>query len=332
MRNRAIVSYRGLPISDPESLLDEELEIGEPGPRDVLIKVEAVSVNPVDVKVRGGLGTRTEPKVLGFDGAGTVVQAGADVTTLAEGDEVWWAGDITRDGSNAEYQLVDERIVGRKPASLNWAQAAALPLTTITAWESLFDRFGLTKDSAGTLLVMAGAGGVGSIMTQLAKARTGLTVLASVSRPESREWALAMGADGVVDHRDLRASVRALAPDGVDYLFSPTSAGNIEAYADIVKPFGHITGIDEPDGLDLLPLKAKSIAWHWELMFTRSIYQTPDLIEQKRLLETVAGLVDAGQIRTTLTTTIDDFSAKGIARAHELVETGRSIGKVVVAR
>ena len=257
---------------------------------------------------------------------------GPQVSTLRVGDEVWYAGDLNRQGSNAEFQAVDERIVSRKPATLSFGDAAALPLTTITAWESLFDRFGLTRESAGDLLVLAGAGGVGSIMIQLAKALTGLRVIATASRDESRQWALSMGADAVVNHHHLRDEVLAVAPDGVDYLFTPNSKGNIDDFAAIVKPFGHITAIDEPPGLDLLALKQKSIAWHWELMFTRSMFETPDMIEQQRLLATTAALIDEGVLRTTVTKTITDFSAAGLREAHRDVESGRMTGKLVITR
>lgn len=257
---------------------------------------------------------------------------GPQVETLAVGDEVWYAGDITRPGTNAEFHAVDERIVARKPTSLSFADAAALPLTTITAWESLFDRFGLTEESTGDLLVLGAAGGVGSIMIQLAKALTGVRVIGTASRDDSRAWATNMGADAVVDHHRLRDETLAVAPGGVDYLFSPHSAGNIDDYAAIVKPFGHITAIDEPPGLDLVGLKAKSIAWHWELMFTRPMFETPDMIEQQRLLTTAADLVDRGVLRTTVTRTIEDFSSAGLKEAHRAVESGRMTGKVVVTR
>jgi NADPH2:quinone reductase len=329
---RAIASYRGLPVDHPESLQDVEVPVPQLRPRDVLVRVHAVSVNPADVKSRAGLPESSEPQILGFDAAGVVEAIGAGVTTLSEGDEVWYAGEINRAGSNAELQAVDERIVGRKPSSLGFAQAAALPLTTITAWETLFDRFRLTADHTGTLLVLGAAGGVGSILIQLAKQLTGVGVLASASRQESRDWALEMGADGLVDHHDLVATTAAAAPDGVDYLFSPHSGGQIESFAKIMRPFGHITAIDEPEGMDLLPLKSKSVAWHWELMFTRTLFETSDMIEQKNLLESVAELVDEERIRTTLTTTIEDFTANGLREAHRRVESGRTTGKVVVSR
>lgn len=315
-----------------DSLRDITIDVPELRPRDVLVRVLAVSVNPVDVKQRSALRVSEQPKILGYDAAGVVEAVGPEVTTLSIGDEVWYAGDITRPGSNAELQAVDERIVSRKPASLSFAEAAALPLTTITAWESLFDRFRLTQDSTGDLLVLGAAGGVGSIMIQLAKALTGVRVIATASRDESREWARQMGADLVVNHHHLRDETLAAVPGGVDYLFSPHSAGNIDDYEAIVKPFGHITAIDEPEGLELVGLKAKSIAWHWELMFTRAMFETPDMIEQQRLLARTADLVDRGILRTTVTTTITDFSAAGVAEAHRDVESGRMAGKVVVTR
>ncbi|KMO76750.1 zinc-binding alcohol dehydrogenase family protein [Mycolicibacterium chlorophenolicum] len=315
-----------------DSLRDVTVDVPELRPRDVLVRVHAVSVNPVDVKQRAALTKSGRPKILGYDAAGVVEAVGPDVTTLSVGDEVWYAGDITRPGSNAELQAVDERIVSRKPQSLSFADAAALPLTTITAWESLFDRFGLTSESTGDLLVLGGAGGVGSIMIQLAKALTGVRVIATASRDESRKWAQQMGADLVVNHHHLRDETLAAVPGGVEYLFSPHSAGNIDDYEAIVRPFGHITAIDEPEGLELVGLKAKSIAWHWELMFTRAMFETPDMIEQQRLLARTAELVDQGTLRTTVTTTINDFSAAGLIEAHRDVESGRMTGKVVVTR
>lgn len=311
------------------SLRDVVVDVPELRPRDVLVRVQAVSVNPADVKQRAAA---KEPLILGYDGAGVVEAVGPQVNTLAVGDEVWYAGDITRPGSNAEYQAVDERIVARKPSSLSFADAAALPLTTITAWESLFDRFGLTTESTGDLIVLGAAGGVGSIMIQLAKVLTSVRVIATASRDESRRWALDMGADEVINHHALRDEALRVAPGGVDYLFSPHSKGNIDIYADIVKPFGHITAIDEPEGLELVVLKAKSIAWHWELMFTRAMFQTPDMIEQQRLLTEAARLVDEGVLRTTVTRTIEDFSAEGMRQAYEAVESGRMTGKLVVTR
>ena len=328
----AVAAFDGLPISDPASLQDVRVPVPELRPHDVLVRVQAVSVNPVDVKVRAGLNKQTTPKILGYDAAGTVEAIGSDVNTLSVGEEVYYAGDITRSGSNTELQAVDERIVARKPLTLSFAEAAALPLTSITAWEALFDRLRLNATSHGTLAVLGGAGGVGSIMIQLAKQLTGVRVLASAGKPQSQAWVSELGADAVIDHRHLVTSVEAVAPQGVDYLFSPASQGNVEAFAQIVKPFGEIVAIDDPVELDLMPLKSKSIAWYWELMFTRSLYTTPDIAEQQHLLGEVASLVDGGRIRTTLTTTLDDFTAAGLREAHRLVETGRTVGKIVIHR
>ncbi|RKR91111.1 zinc-binding alcohol dehydrogenase family protein [Micromonospora pisi] len=327
---RAVGYRRNLPITDPESLLDAEAPIPAPGPNDLLVRVEAVSVNPVDVKVRAGVDPGGELKVLGFDAAGVVTAVGDRVSRFTVGDEVYYAGSIGRPGSNAQYQVVDEHVVGHKPTSLSFAEAAALPLTTITAWEALFDRFALTEKSTGTLLVLGAAGGVGSVAVQLARTLTELTVVGTASRPESRQWVTELGAHQVVDHRNLVEAVRAVAPDGVDYLISPFTAGNIERYAEIVRPGGHIVAIDEPEGLDLLPLKAKSISWHWEFMFTRPLFLPTDPA-QHELLEEVARLVDAGRVRTTMTSQLGPINAANLRRAHELVETSSTIGKLVLA-
>jgi NADPH:quinone reductase len=329
---KAIASYDGLPIADPLSLVDVELPTPELRPRDVLVAIQAVSVNPADVKLRAGLSTAALPTVLGYDAAGVVQAIGPEVSSLSVGDEVWYAGDIMRQGSNADLQAVDERIVARKPRSLTFAEAAALPLTSITAWETLFDRFRLSSESTGTMLVVGGAGGVGSILIQLAKLLTDVRVLATASRRESREWVSELGADAVVDHYDLVASTQAVADDEIDFVVSPHSRGNIDAYAELMRPFGEITAIDEPQSLNLAALKGKSITWHWEMMFTRSMYETPDMIAQKHLLERVAELVDEQRVRTTLTRAIPDFSASGLRQAHALVESGRMTGKVVVHR
>ncbi len=329
---RAIGSYEALPVSDPRSLVDVELPAPDLRPRDVLVRVQAVSVNPVDIKRRASLEASDTPTVLGYDAAGIVEEVGPEVSTLAVGDEVYYAGDVTRQGANAELQAVDERIVADRPGSLSFAEAAALPLTSITAWETLFERFRLTAGSTGTLLVVGGAGGVGSMAIQLAKQLTSLRVVGTASRTESRDWVTGLGADAVVDHHDLVDSLRAHGIEEVDYILSPHSRDNVDAYAEIIRPFGEITALDEPKGLDLLPLKTKSVAWHWELMFTRPMFETPDMIEHKHLLSHVADLVDEQRLRTTMTQAIDDFSAAGLRRAHELVESGRMVGKVVVHR
>ncbi|SNT27874.1 zinc-binding alcohol dehydrogenase family protein [Asanoa hainanensis] len=326
---RAVGYRKRLPITDSESLVDADVPIPTPGPHDLLVRVEAVSVNPVDVKSRSG----SDPKgfrILGYDAAGVVTAVGPAVTRFGVGDEVYYAGQIDRPGSNAQFQAVNENIVGHKPASLDFAEAAALPLTTITAWEMLFDHFGLSAASTGTLLVIGGAGGVGSMVLQLARARTGLTLVATAGRGDSQRWATRMGAHQVVDRHNLVESVRTAAPDGVDYLISPFSKGNIDAYAELIRPLGHIAATDEPEGLDLLPLKAKSVAWHWELMFTRPML-LPEDSYQHDLLEETAKLVDAGKVRSTATTRLGPLDAATMRDAHARVESSAAIGKVVVS-
>lgn len=327
----AIAALRPGAVDADDAFVEVEIDVPAPGPHDLLVEVHAVSVNPVDVKVRARFDAGDAPKVLGFDAAGVVTAVGTEVLNFVVGDEVYYAGSIGRSGSNARRQLVDERIVGHKPATLDFAEAAAMPLTTITAWETLFDRLGLTRDSDGTLLVMAGAGGVGSMVIQLARALTGLTVIATGARPESATWAKELGAHHVVDHHDLVAAVRAVAPQGVDHIFTPFSAGNVEAFADLLAVRGEVVAIDDPESLDLSPLKSKSQSWLWELMFTRPLY-APDDPYQHELLEEVARLVDAGTLRTTLTTRLTPITAETLREAHRRVETSGVIGKIVVSR
>lgn len=329
----AVAYTASLPISEAASLEDLTLPLPEIGPHDLLVEIKAVSVNPVDVKVRTGTDPDGTPKVLGYDGAGTVRAAGAEVTLFKTGDDVYYAGAIDRPGTNARFHAVDERIVGAMPATLDYAEAAALPLTTITAWEGLFDKLRLTPESTGTLLIIGGAGGVGSMVIQLAKALLpGLRLLASATRPESRDWALSLGADDTVRHGEhLTADVRKAAPEGIDYIFSTNSAGQLDAYVEVLRPFGQIVAIDDPGAMDVSLLKPKSLTWHWEFMFSRSLFQTPDMVEQHHLLNKAAALIDAGTIRTTLTSTFDPINAENLRAAHARVESGRTVGKVVVA-
>src|SRR6201996_2449183 len=328
---RAVGYRKPLPISDPASLEDLEIPVPEPGPRDLLVRVEAVSVNPVDVKVRASTDPGGEPKILGYDAAGTVVATGPDVTLFSPGDEVYYAGSIGRPGTDAQFHVVDERITGHKPRSLTFAQAAALPLTTITAWEALFDRFRLNPESSGVLLVLGAAGGVGSMVTQLARALTRVVVIGTVSRAESQQWVRDLGAHHVIDHHDLVAGVRDITPDGVTHVFSTHTAGAIEDFAEILRPYGAVVAIDDPQGLDIYPLKNKSISFSWEFMFTRPLYKPVDLAEQHELLDRVAGLVDEGTIRTTMTQELGPINAATLREAHRLVEAGRMVGKAVVA-
>ncbi len=333
---RAIGYQTSLPISDPASLQDIELPRPVPTGHDLLVRVEAVSVNPVDTKVR----KRAQPepgqwKVLGWDAVGTVEATGAAASLFRPGDPVFYAGALGRPGTDAEYHLVDERIVGRKPASLSVAEAAALPLTAITAWEALFDRLDVRKPvpgAASAILIIGGAGGVGSIATQLARQLTDLAVITTASRPETAAWSRELGAHHVVDHaRPLAGEIEQLGLVQPAFVFSTT---NTDAHlAEIVKliaPQGRFALIDDPAALDVLPFKQKSVSIHWELMFTRSMFGTADLAEQGRLLNEVARLVDAGTLKTTLAESFGTISAANLRRAHELIESGRAKGKIVL--
>ncbi|WP_300617886.1 zinc-binding alcohol dehydrogenase family protein [Dokdonella sp.] len=334
---KAVALTRYLPISDPRSLVDVELPKPVPGPRDLLVRVEAVSVNPVDTKVRSPKPqVEAQPKVLGYDAAGVVEAVGGEVTRFAPGDEVWYAGDVTRPGSNAQYQCVDERLVGRKPSNLDFAQAAALPLTTLTAWELLFERIGLDADGGdrGTsLLVVAGAGGVGSMALQLAR-RAGLVAIATASRPETVDWCRAMGAEHVVDHRrPLKPQLEALGFAHVDVAINLADTDRYwDELGEILAPQGHLGLIVEPAGALRIgdPYKAKCIGIHWEMMFARARFRTADMQRQGAILDRVAALVEAGELRTTLTETLFPIDATNLRTAHAQLESGRTIGKVAL--
>ena len=334
---RAVVSRAPLPISDPDSLVDAEVPRPEAGSHDLLVDVRAVSVNPVDVKVRAS----REPEaggvsVVGFDAAGVVVAVGADASRYAVGDEVFYAGSIARPGTNSELHAVDERIVGRKPSSLSFAEAAALPLTAITAWEGLFDKLRITRESEGVLLVAGATGGVGSMVLQLIETLVpGVRTIATSSRPEGDSWVRDLGADVVVDHRgDLRAQLADAAPDGIDWVFTSVveQEGALALYADVLRPFGAILAIDDPESLDVVPLKTKALSLHWEFMFARPLAGGDDQLRQGELLDEVADLVDAGRLRTTMTTALSPIDAEQLREAHRLVEDGHVIGKVVLSR
>ena len=334
---RAVATTAPLPIDDPRSLIDIDLPTPEARGRDLLVEVRAVSVNPVDTKVRRSAKPEAgAPRVLGWDAAGVVVAAGPEATLFKPGDPVFYAGALDRPGTNAAFHLVDERIVGPKPRSLDFIEAAALPLTTITAYEALFDRLKVddpVPGAATAILVIGGAGGVSSMAIQLARALTGLTVIATASRPESRDWVEKLGAHHVIDHgRPLAAEVAALGLGAPGFVFSTTeTARHLAEIATLIAPQGRFALIDDPAVLDANPFKRKSASLHWEFMFTRSMFDTADLQRQHDLLAEVSRLVDAGRIRTTLGEHFGTINAANLRRAHALLESGRAKGKVVLA-
>lgn len=331
---KAIVyTQHGLPISDPQALVEIELPVPAPGPHDLLVEVRAVSVNPVDTKIRLGVAA-SEPRVLGWDASGVVRAVGSDVTLFAPGDEVFYAGSLVRPGSNSQFQTVDERIVGRKPANLGFADAAALPLTSITAWELLFDRLRVPEGGGEgkSLLIIGAAGGVGSILTQLARQLTKLTVIGSASRDTTREWATKLGAHHTVDHtRPIQPQLAALGFENVDIVISLTHTDR--HYADIIEalaPQGQLALIDDPATLDAVPLKRKSISLHWELMFTRSLFETADMVRQHELLNRVSQLIEGGTLTTTTGEHFGAINVDNLRRAHALIESGKAVGKIVL--
>lgn len=336
MSMKAIGYFEPLPVSNPAALQDIELATPALRPRDLLVRVGAVSVNPVDTKVRQGRAPKKDhPEILGWDAVGIVESIGEGVSNFTVGDRVYYAGAIDRPGANSELHAVDERIVGLAPKSLDDAQAAALPLTSITAYELLFDRLGVPKGGGAgqTLLVIGGAGGVGSILIQLARQLTHLRVIATASRPETRQWCLALGAHAVIDHsRPIAEELKTGGFGDVDYVAALTqTARHFDQIVDSLKPQGKLAVIDDMDQLDVMKLKTKSISLNWELMFTRSLFQTADMAEQGRLLGEIADLVDSGRIRTTANANFGRIDAANLRRAHALIESGKAQGKIVLA-
>jgi len=324
-------------ITAPNAL--EDITLAEPTATgfDLLVEVKAISVNPVDTKIRASSSAPAgEYKIIGWDAVGVVKAVGENVSLFNVGDEVWYAGDISRSGSYAQYQLVDERIVGHKPKILTYAQAAALPLTGITAWEILFDRLGLPQDGSATdarILIIGAAGGVGSIITQLAVKLTGAEVIGTASRPESTAWVQQLGADAVIDHtQSLSGELDNIGIADVTHVISLTQTDqHFDEIVQVLKPQGKLALIDDPKGpLDVMKLKRKSLSLHWELMFTRSLYQTEDMVAQHHLLNRLSALIDTGELQSTFGEHYGTINAQNLIKAHTLIESGKAIGKIVL--
>ncbi|MBX9347960.1 zinc-binding alcohol dehydrogenase family protein [Chromobacterium vaccinii] len=334
---KAVAYYQSLPISHPEALQDVQLPEPAIGEHDLLVEVKAISVNPVDVKVRANMAPEAgQARVLGWDAAGVVKAVGAKASLFQPGDRVWYAGALQRPGANSELHAVDERIVGRMPDSLDFETAAALPLTAITAWELLFDRLQVLANGqpAGRKLMIVGAaGGVGSILVQLARQLTGLTVIATASRPETQAWVKELGAHHVIDHRQpLSRELKRIGVDQVDYVASLNQTD--QHFSEIVEslaPQGKLALIDDPAALDIAQLKRKSLSLHWEFMYTRSMFDTDDQIEQHKLLTELARLVDAGIVKSTVSERFGAINAVNLKRAHALLESNTAKGKIVLS-
>ncbi|MGE8099271.1 zinc-binding alcohol dehydrogenase family protein [Pseudomonas fluorescens] len=333
---KAIAYYRSLPINDPESLQDIELPEPVAGPRDLLVEVKAISVNPVDTKVRQNVAPdEGVAKVLGWDVAGVVKAVGSDVRLFKAGDKVYYAGSIARAGGNSELHVVDERIVGHMPKSLSFAEAAALPLTAITAWELLFERLQVREGKTAqgqSLLIVGAAGGVGSILTQLASQLTALNVIGTASRPQTQSWVRELGADLVIDHsQPLSEELKRAGHPQVTHVASLTETDqHFEQLVEALAPQGKLALIDDPKALDVTKLKRKSLSLHWEFMYTRSLFETADMLEQHKLLNRVAELIDAGTLKTTVGEHFGTINAANLRRAHALLESGTSRGKIVL--
>lgn len=333
---KAVAYRKSLPIDHADSLIDIELPAPQAQGRDLLVEVKAISVNPVDVKIRANAApAEGEAKVIGWDAAGVVKAVGPDVTLFKPGDEVWYAGDLTRPGTNSELHLVDERIVGHKPKNIDFAQAAALPLTAITAWELLFDRLEVSRDKGvqgQSLLVTGAAGGVGSILVQLARQLTGLTVIGTASRPDTAAWVKELGAHHVIDHsKPLNEEIARLGLPPVSHIASLTHTDHHwSAIVEVLAPQGKVAVIDDPAAIDVRLLKRKSASLHWEFMFARSMFNTADIQKQHQLLNDVAVLVDTGVLKTTVGEHFGTINAANLKRAHALLASNRAKGKIVL--
>ena len=334
---KAIGYKTSLAITEQDSFIEFEMDVAQPIGKDILVKIEAVSINPVDYKIRQSSAkgqVLDQPKVIGWDAIGVVESIGEDCELFKVGDRVFYAGDIRRPGTNAEFHLVDERIVGHAPKNISVEAAAAMPLTALTAWELMFDRMRISHelDKGKSILIIGGAGGVGSIAIQMAKKIAGLKVIATASRPETIDWAKKMGADVIVNHYSLAKELRSNNIEQVDYILDLVDANSYwDLMAEFIKPQGHIGSISDPvDPVALRMLKSKSVSFSWELMFTRSMFQTDDMIRQHQILTTVGSMLDDGIIISTLNNTIERFSVDSFKKVHAFMESGKAIGKTVI--
>ena len=330
---KAIGYQKAGPITEANSLVDIDVPVPELRPHDVLVQVKGISINPVDSKIRTNVSPESGYKVIGYDACGTITAVGADVTEFQVGDDVFYAGDLTRPGTNSEFHAVDARIIGKKPQSLDFDEAAGIPLTAITAWELLFDSMRLVEngEDGKSILVLGGAGGVGSILIQLVKKLTKATVIATASRDETRQWVTKMGADHVIDHsQPLAPQMQAL---GImpDYIASLRGTDqNWEEMCAMIAPRGHMALIDDPQGININLGKQKAISISWEFMFTRPMFDMADIAAQGHLLNRVSEMLDDGVLQSTVTGKLGELSAETLKTAHATQETGRVIGKNVM--
>ncbi|MBR0559807.1 zinc-binding alcohol dehydrogenase family protein [Neokomagataea anthophila] len=333
---KAFGHTRATHLTDKDALVELSIPTPEPGLHDVIVEISAISINPVDTKLRQTAPSDGQARILGYDACGTIVATGGNVYNFRSGDRVFYAGSAARSGSNAQYQAVDERLIAHAPKSLNDGEAAAMPLTSITAWELLFDRLRVPNSSVfsqDSILIIGGAGGVGSILIQLARRLTGLRVIATASRPETHQWCIEMGAHHVINHtRPLDQELKRIGISEVRYVASLTqTAKHKDAILQMLAPQGSLALIDDPRSFDIMPFKRKSLSIHWEFMFTRPIFNTVDMAAQGQILSQVTSLVDASLLRTTSYTSLGSITLNNLLTAHKLQESGSTIGKTVLS-
>lgn len=325
------LTYKNAHALENFAIVETDVPTPKLRPLDVLVEIKAVATNPVDYKIRSSRSSETDPIILGWDMAGVVKEVGSRVGNFKIGDQVYGSGDITRPGSYAQLLAIDSRIIAQKPTSLSFVEAAALPLTTLTAWEALLEHKDFNLNDSAKVLIIGGAGGVGSIATQLLKAKTNSMVITTASRPESVAWSRGLGADHVLNHKnDLGDELKKVGISEVDVVFVTTHTDlYLKVIPKILRPFGHMVMIDEPKKLDIFPFKNKAQSIHWELMFVKSM--TGYRIEsQGQILKETAELIDSGKIRTSMNKVLKGLTVANIKAAHTLAENHEAIGKIVI--